>query len=286
MDNQLQRVKLELKQAQEECKKYKYNLQQTEQQKQYEIDDLQTEIKTLKSQCENYKTENDKFRNFMKERGKAYTAKEYPSKNYEASYEHQKKRVSDLMNYRGSGKLNGSYTNSNGDTNTRGGVTEPGDEYSCPVETPSRSIYQPSSEEAFLRSAQRNYTRKQIPDDNKSNEETNKSKSSNDRDRNVYTGFNEPENIPKENKPTEEEESEKQQKLLQSIERRVGGKPIYASTKTIGFNIGYEPVFCKLDTNQNEHPMYKTPQVRFRNFVEAKKTQSLDEKDEGAHHSD
>ena len=59
------------------------------------------------------------------------------------------------------------------------------------------------------------------------------------------------------------EYTDQQQKLMKSIERRVGGK----QSQLI---LGYEPVFCKLDTNQNDNPTYKTPQVKFRKFVDPK----------------
>lgn len=126
-------------------------------------------------------------------------------------YEHQKKRVMELLDYR----------NQNEGEGAKWSITEVDDEGSNVSETPSRMYFQPSSEEAFLRSSQRKYARNYSRPMDKGSEEGSKSKSSNEKDRSVYAGFKENENSSCSSK--DQEYSEYQQKLMMSIERRVGG---------------------------------------------------------------
>lgn len=91
-----------------------------------------------------------------------------------------------------------------------------------PIETPSRSNYQPSSEEAFLRSSQRRFVKNYTQPDSKGSEDGTKTKVPSDKDRNVYAGFKENESDATGDR--EEELTHYQQKLMMSIERRVGGE--------------------------------------------------------------
>jgi hypothetical protein len=127
----------------------------------------------------------------------------------------------------------------------------PSDEYNCPADTPSRSQHPASSEDAFIKSVQRNFAKNYaIPETQKDTKaDFFDLQNLKDKDRDVYAGFKENES---DASSVCDENNGYKDKLVKSIERRVGG---------------YEPVFCKLDTNQEEIT-FKTPQVRFRNFVD------------------
>ena len=272
-ESRLKTIEVDLKKANESNKELKIKLGHTETQSKFEIEELRREIEELRESNKANKQESEKFRDFFQERSKTYAQKEYPDydKKSQTSYENQRKRVNDLLNYKNGKEGEGDYTKSTADrVKSNWSIPEEDDEYSCVSQTPSRAACQPSSEEAFLRSSQRKYSKNYTVPQDKNSDSSNKSKLSNENDRNVYAGFKENENAMGFSKDIEY--TEKQQKLMKSIERRVGGKHIHLS-------LGYEPVFCKLDTNQSENPTYKTPQVKFRNFVDPKN----DEKSEPEH---
>lgn len=266
-DKQYDKVRQEFKTLQEESKKLKYNYQQLEILKKHEVEELQKDNKILKEQLERYKSETENFRKVLNDRSKISITQDVEKlKRDEEMMEMKRKKVSELMNYRVTSNTNMGhsafdYAEKYGSKFT---PTENGDEMNSYIETPSRTIYPPSSEEVFLKSAKRNFVRPQAPTDN-TNEDDCKSKQFGEKDRNVYTGFNGDDS---QSEADDNEFSDYQKKIMMSIERRVGG---------------YEPVFWKLDTNQYDQPVYQTPQVRFRNFVDAKVCNSLDEwKDNGA----
>ena len=184
-------------------------------------------------------------------------------KKDEELMEQKRRKVHELMNYKLTPDANGSGTAFDYADRYGSKFTAADGEDNSHLETPSRSLYPPSSEEAFLKSVKRNFVRLQAPVES-TNDEGTKSKNSGDRDRNVYTGFNADDS---QSESGEIEISNYQKKIMMSIERRVGG---------------YEPVFWKLDTNQYDQPIYQTPQVRFRNFVDAKKCNSLEENRDNA----
>lgn len=225
-ESKTQRLQIDLKIAQEENKKLKINLQHTEQQKRFEVEELEKELKSLREQCNVYKAENEKFRAHLQERAKTYSSKEYPDmyRNREANLEIQKKRVQDLLNYRLPTKDENNSKNlvKGENVGSNYGNTEAEDDWHMPIETPSRSHYQPSSEEAFLRSSQRRFVKNFTHPDSKGSEEGTKTKIPSDKDRNVYSGFKENESDATWDR--EEDLTHYQQKLMKSIERRVGGK--------------------------------------------------------------
>lgn len=214
-------TKKDLTRCQDENKKLKMSLEHSEKEKKFQISELDNDIHKLKSQLQEVKAENEKLRSYNKERFQSYAKREYPNtkKNYDEFSEQQKKRVEDLLNYRAHGSdKNLSKPRNPGDTPyQRQGSTE-GEENNFPIETPSRSIYNPSSEEAFMRSSQRRFVNKNYQAE-KNSDDGSKSKSSNDKDRSVYSGFKE-----NDSEKNVKDYSEYQHKLMQSIERRVGGK--------------------------------------------------------------
>lgn len=220
-ERQHEKMKLEFRIMQEENKKLKFKLEQAEAQKQNEVEELLKDQKLLKDQLERYKTETEGFRDILKERSMRTSILEYPekTKNEEMMSEMKRKRINDLLNYKlNSGISNGSFDNGEKNLN-KWGPYEGGDEMGVPMETPSRSVFQPSSgEEALLRSTKRNFARVHVAKENKNSDDA--SKSSGDKDRNVYAGLKDDER--------DDELPKYQQKIMQSIERRVGG---------------YEPVF-------------------------------------------
>jgi hypothetical protein len=224
-ESKLKNIEIDLKITQDENKKLKLQMKHTETQMKYETDELKRELDSLRESFKRCQEENDKFRGFLQERSKSYAKKEYPDyeKQSQTNYENQRKRVQELLNYRnqkeGEGDISHNYGNKNG---SKWSITEVDDEYSNVSETPSRIYFQPSSEEAFLRSSQRKYVKNYNHPQEKNSEEGSKSKSSNEKDRSVYAGFKENENSSTSSK--DQEYSEYQQKLMMSIERRVGGK--------------------------------------------------------------
>lgn len=217
-------TKKDLTRFQEENKKLKISLEHLEKEKKYQITELDNDVHKLKSQLQEVKAENEKLRAYNKERFQSYAKREYPkpSKNYDEFSEQQKKRVEDLLNYRANGNdrnLSKPRTQVESTYNKQGSTE--GEDTGYPIETPSRSIYNPSSEEAFMRSSQRRFVNKNYQAEGKNSDDGSKSKSSNDKDRSVYSGFKE-----NESEQNVKDYSEYQHKLMQSIERRVGGKPI------------------------------------------------------------
>lgn len=162
VNKQYDKIKADFKVLQEENKKMKYNSQQLEIVKKHEVEDLQKDNKILKEQLERYKSESDNFRKVLNDRSKtAITQDVEKLKRDEEMMEMKRKKINELMNYKVN--PNGGATNSAFDYLEKYGSkftpTEIGDEMNSYLETPSRTVYPPSSEEAFLKSSKRNYVR-------------------------------------------------------------------------------------------------------------------------------
>lgn len=262
-ESDVAKLRAEIKRLTEENTDLKFSQRQDINEKDSKIKELEKQTADLKEQCGKYKT----LEALSKERLKAY-ANQHIKGATGSNVDAQRRLIKDLLNYRNpTGDKNSSFDAKDIDGNYR-----QDDDMISALETPARSsasIFNPSSEEAFMRSSKRNFVMV-----SKNAPQTYEPKlTESGKDRNVYTGISESDEVYAAqtalhtysehftDKMDDDELTLHQNRLLQSIERRVGG---------------YEPVFCKLDSN-NDEILSKTPQIRFRNFVDPKTLNKLNE---------
>lgn len=229
MESRLKRYQEDLVTSREDNIKLKAHVSQLEQQKEFELEDLKKEIKIMKEKYEDVQKENLKFRAYLKDRTQSHMAESEYAMNSEARDEIQKKRVQKLLDYRPKdSEGNDIFENFSNidykDTNTESNynsVIDPPNENQIPLDTPNRLQHPSTGDEVFLESSKRkfvkNYT---IPEKSEGNNISNENEK--EKDREVYGGFNESES--EATSMYVEENNDNDQKLLQSIERRVGGK--------------------------------------------------------------
>ncbi len=244
VESRMKKYQDDLFKSREENTKLKAEISKSQQQNEYKIIDMEKEIKSLQKKYSDLEQENDKFRTFVKDKTKSHMSEsEDYLQNTEARNKAHAKRVQRLLDYKIQNKEGeGDATDSTfGPTNTDD-VT--------PADTPSRAMNPSTGDGAYIESSKRRFVRNYTIAE-KENSEIEDEGEGSEGDRQVYGGFGENESDT--TSVYNEEGNAYDERIVQSIERRVGG---------------YEPVFCKLDTNQSEAPTFQTPQVKFRKFVD------------------
>ena len=207
--------------------------------KETKIKELDKQNKDLREQCERYKS----LEAISKERLKAYAQKHIKGASG-SNVDEQRRLIRDLMNYRVNDSKSaieskqepyGHYDNKAGQVKV---ITEGDEDFISCLETPARggiSNFHPSSEEAFMRQSKRNFTTGYPNDENVINEAKHPE---DETERNMYTGINSSKNeLNNDESMQNTKYDEYHDQVMKGIERRAGG---------------YEPVFCKLDDNQDD----------------------------------
>lgn len=201
----------DLQQCREQNSTLKAELVQAKKQQESAVIDLEKELSTLKLKYADLKQENDKFRSFMTERTQSHIdeSEDYLQHSV-ARDEARRQRVSRLLDYKAHDR-DGEGDTSESNFNPTDGMT--------PADTPSRALNPSTGDEAFLQSNKRNFARNYVIEDKENSADDS---SSGDNDRQVYGGFKE--NESDSTSVYMEDAGDYNQRIVQSIERRIGGK--------------------------------------------------------------
>ena len=218
LESRVKRYQEEIKVTREENIKLKGEVSQLKQHKEFEVQDLENEMRLLKQKYADLEEENKKFRSHIQERARTHQADSDYYQDYEARSEAQKHRVHQLLEYKAKPSEGSELPETASESNyhPRSDVQDENDE---PVDTPNRLQYPCTSDKEFVPNNKRRFVKNYvIREENDSKED----RSSSDKDRDIYGGFKENESDA--SSVFEEDNNNYKQHLLQSVERRVGGK--------------------------------------------------------------